>query len=172
MHAASVNPEPGSNSLKNCISKSSLRPTQTSSLELFYLSFFFYFVWVCFKVLLTRFLTLFSVFLRNFIVVQFSMIDLPYSGSSPRATAYILYYKHFTLSSGFLKVFSLFLYFCILPKKTRSKAALHIQNTHMTKEKKDAHPRKGGGRCHQLHSATRGPASSERKKSLPAMVGI
>ena len=63
MHAASVNPEPGSNSLKNCISF--LTKVASSKLipfsELFYLSFFFYFV-LSFSKFLTRFLYTFQCF--------------------------------------------------------------------------------------------------------------
>ena len=57
MHAASVNPEPGSNSLKNSILKYSYEYLKPFS-ELFYLSFFFYFV--------MSFSKLFSRFLRTF----------------------------------------------------------------------------------------------------------
>ena len=49
MHAASVNPEPGSNSLKNCILSCSRK--LTSSLELFILASFYFFEYLllCFN---------------------------------------------------------------------------------------------------------------------------
>ena len=59
-HAASVHPEPGSNSL-NIVSNRQISPPLKSYSELFFLaSYFLYFV---FKVLLTRFLVFFVVVL-------------------------------------------------------------------------------------------------------------
>ena len=49
-HAASVHPEPGSNSLKNGILNSNFHPNLKSFSELFFLSFF-YFSTLCFKVI-------------------------------------------------------------------------------------------------------------------------
>ena len=60
MHAASVNPEPGSNSLKNSISNR-LLPAKHLFQSYICLSFFFYFV-MSFSKLFSRFLRTFSAF--------------------------------------------------------------------------------------------------------------
>ena len=74
MHAASVNPEPGSNSLKNCISL--LHPLKNEADTFFrakfVLAFFTYSSFFLFKVF-NEIPLHFSVLIRNFFVVQFSM---------------------------------------------------------------------------------------------------
>ena len=77
MHAASVNPEPGSNSLKNCIFSVTLA-TANTFFRAIYLSFFFYF-FEFLNVLLTR---MHNLVLFKFRVVQFSMINAALEVSS------------------------------------------------------------------------------------------
>ena len=74
MHAASVNPEPGSNSLKNCIS-SHYRELIPFS-ELFILAFLLNYLFVlCFSKCFNEIFRTFQCS-KNFYVVQFSMIKL------------------------------------------------------------------------------------------------
>ena len=74
MHAASVNPEPGSNSLKNCIS-SHFRELIPFS-ELFILAFLLNYLFVlCFSKCFNEIFRTFQCS-KNFYVVQFSMIKL------------------------------------------------------------------------------------------------
>ena len=106
MHAASVNPEPGSNSLKNSISNSF--SCLTSSLELFFLasSYFFEFLFSkCFdKISHTISVLLISS------VVQFSMSNF----AALLRSALLLYYINFRKSIVFSKFFRFFWFFVTL----------------------------------------------------------
>ena len=75
MHAASVNPEPGSNSLKKLYIKYEAFASYLNIFsELLNSSFLFYFVMSISK-FFNEIPSHFSVLLRNFFVVQFSMIN-------------------------------------------------------------------------------------------------
>ena len=127
MHAASVNPEPGSNSLKNSISN--VLRHQTSFSELFCLSFFFYFV-MSFSKFFNEIPSHFSVLLRNFFVVQFSMIKWSTRRSiccilsgifhALNLTAYLLYIKLLKLSTLFWNFFWFFSLFISFEQKNSS----------------------------------------------------
>ena len=108
MHAASVHPEPGSNSLKNCISWAEAHKTFFRA-KILSFSYFFEYYSMCF---LTRFLThlLFSQkFCFRNSVVQFSRIDA--REDHLFATALLLYHTLFTLSTPFFNFFEVFLGF-------------------------------------------------------------
>ena len=114
MHAASVNPEPGSNSLKNLYLNYPLGYLK-SSLELFCLSFFFYFV-MSFSKFFNEIPSHFSVLLEISFVVQFSKIKSAAlcQGICLSFTAYLLYNNLLKLSTPFLKVFCTFFSFVLL----------------------------------------------------------
>ena len=98
-HAASVHPEPGSNSLNIVfIHRSSLRCL--NRIQSFFLSFFLLFVLCVQSSLLTRFLVF-------FVVVLFSKTVSP----SLSETAWPVYHTSYLLSILFVKVFSIFLRF-------------------------------------------------------------
>ena len=99
MHAASVNPEPGSNSLKNYIFSSSRYSIPFS--ELFILASFFTF-WVS-QCVLTRFAQ--SCAFSNFVLFNFQW------SSADSESAWLLYNKASQLSIVFLKFFRIFSFF-------------------------------------------------------------
>ena len=112
MHAASVHPEPGSNSLKNCILYAEAHKIFFRA-KILSFSYFFEYYSMCF---LTRFLThlLFSQkFCFRNSVVQFSRIDA--RGSVPSRDSFVsiphlfpFVNPFFQIFSGFLGLFSLF----------------------------------------------------------------
>ena len=111
MHAASVNPEPGSNSLKNRI----LNRLTSAYYLLELLSSFYYFL--SFSCVLNEICTI--VLLNLSCVVQFSMIKAPKS-KAPSKVGLIIILHLFPLVKGFLKVFcDFFNFFFISIDKTR-----------------------------------------------------
>ena len=118
MHAASVHPEPGSNSLKNCIQQARSPSLIQSFFRAIVLASFTFLSSQC---VLTRFLThLYTsrslsrsrfcfVFFRNS-VVQFSRIHAR-PGQFPFRDARLVYHTLFFLSSLFFKFFQFFLRF-------------------------------------------------------------
>ena len=104
-HAASVHPEPGSNSLKNGILNSLFRVNLKSFSELFFLSFF-YFSTLCSK-LLTRIL-----------IVLFVCCSIFKDRFAPLvSSAHVVYHKYPTLSTLFFNFFEYFLHFFVLSKE-------------------------------------------------------
>ena len=102
MHAASVNPEPGSNSLKNCISYLYPKAESIPYLELFCLSFFLlleYFFSMCFNEIPLHF----SVLKKNFLLFNFQ-----WPSANRLRSACLLYYIISFLSRGFLNFFMFF----------------------------------------------------------------
>ncbi len=96
MHAASVNPEPGSNSLKNRISNPKISLRTSYLFQSFALSISYFFEFFFQRIFPSSF-TLFSVF--ESLVVQFSM-----SSTFPRReSALLLYLNSLRLSSLFFK---------------------------------------------------------------------
>ena len=111
-HAASVHPEPGSNSLKNGILNSLFRVNLKSFSELFFLSFF-YFSTLCSKLLTRIFFVLFvccSIFKDRFAPLV--------------SSAHVVYHNYPTLSTLFFKKFHLFSFFFMLTKNRAANAAL------------------------------------------------
>ena len=108
MHAASVHPEPGSNSRINCIKITSYEVFQ--SVRAFFLSFFYFCLSsILFQNFTRSFFALYFCFrfvLLQSLVVQFSMTDF---WLYPRKfTALLFYHKSFRLSSLFYHFSKLF----------------------------------------------------------------
>ena len=106
MHAASVHPEPGSNSLKNLYQTPKLllkRSTRFSEL-MFFLSFFYFLSnkLLCFNEIPSHVLFVFEIS-----VVQFSMTDV----ARFRSATFLSYHTFSLLSTPFLNFFQSFLKF-------------------------------------------------------------
>ena len=126
-HAASVHPEPGSNSLKNGI----LNLPESKS-KIFFQSYFFlasFTLVLCVSKLLTRIFSFFfvccSIFKDRFAPLV--------------SSAHVVYHNYSSLSTLFFKKFHLFSFFFILTKNRAANAALFVQFDH-NESKRNPHP--------------------------------
>ena len=122
MHAASVNPEPGSNSLKNCISTEEI----SSSGQHLFQSYFVLASFLLFRVFKVFFNEIFtqscvrSCF-KILLVVQFSKIVRRSEKKVPLSkSARLLYITFPPLSTPFPKFFKFFYQFMNIPQKCTS----------------------------------------------------